>query len=238
MEAIKRIVLRLFPELKNRYHLPMLGRVERIGDAPADGGQCTHDRPRYAVDIQPLDRHLKPKGELLRDVTVGVTYAGNARGFYALPDPGTIIEFCFAYGMPNLIFIRGVIPWNLELPHLDKDESRWQQSADIYQGYDKTGNWHRHTTENIRESAAKVRECNSQVKQLLKSPKTWIGSDSENVLRILSDSLNAIASGLNAAASHTHNGGQIGAPDNGGDIASTASTVSSIKSGRLDPITE
>ncbi|WP_067522453.1 hypothetical protein [Endozoicomonas ascidiicola] len=67
-EAIKRILLRLFPELKNGYHKPMLGRVERIANPPKDGGVSTHDEPLHAVDIQPLDEHFRPKGELLRDL--------------------------------------------------------------------------------------------------------------------------------------------------------------------------
>lgn len=43
-------------------------------------------------------------------------YGGQQRGFFSLPDPETIIAFCFAYASPKLIMIRGVIPWGMKLP--------------------------------------------------------------------------------------------------------------------------
>ncbi|WP_257274262.1 hypothetical protein [Endozoicomonas sp. SESOKO4] len=236
MDAIKRIVLRLFPELSYGYHLPLLARVENITDAPKDGGTCTMERPRFAVDIQPLNQHGDDYGELLRDVPVSTPYAGNERGLHGLPDPGAIVEYAFAFGRPDQPYIRNTLPVGLELPTVDKDEARWQKSATIYQGYDSADNWHRATPENIKDSAGKIRECQAQVKQLLKSPKTWLGSDTENVLRILSDALSETASALNVIANHTHPG--VGRPNESGAISGHASNINSTKSDRLDPITE
>ena len=237
MEAIKRLVNRLYPELEAKYHAPMLGRIERITNAPVDGGNCTMDEPMYAVDIQPLDENFNEKGLILRDVVLGMSYAGQERGFFALPDPGCIVEFCFAYVSPKLIFIRGVVPWGLRLPPLDINESMWHKNANIYQGYDKTGNWQRHTTESIQESCNNIRQCTASAKQLLRSPKTWIGSDSENVLNILIDLMNTLESALNIISNHTHNIGNVGAPDQSGEISEASSEISSIRSSRLDPIT-
>lgn len=235
-QAIKRIVLRLFPELKNGYHKPMLGRVERAGKPPKTGGVCSHDEPLYAVDIQPLDAHFRPKGELLRDLVVAVPYAGQHRGFMALPDPGCVVEFCFSYALPHLVHIRGVIPWGLELPPVDAGEAIWQHSQPVHQGYDKDGNWHRSTDQNITDACGKIRECQAGVKQLLKSPKTWVGSDSENLLRILQDFMQTTSEALGVIASHTHAQGP--APDQTGQIAGFGTTVASQKADRLDPITE
>ncbi len=230
--------MRLFPELTSGYHLPMLARVERITDAPTGGGLCTMKRPRFAVDIQPLNQHGDNQGELLRDVPISIPYAGNYRGFYAFPDPGSIVEYCFAFGRPDQPYIRTTLPINLNLPDIDKDESRWQQSAEIYQGYDKNGNWHSTTPENISDQAGKIRQCQAGIKQLFKSPKTWIGSDKENVLKILSDSLDVMQSALNTISKHTHSSGKVPAPDQSGDISKFAGEIGSNKSSRLDPITE
>ena len=226
-EAIKRILLRLFPELKNGYHKPMLGRVERIANPPKAGGVSTHEEPMHAVDIQPMDEHFRPKGELLRDLVVAVPYAGQHRGFYALPDKGCIVEFCFGYALPHLIHIRGVIPWGLELPAVDVGEAKWQHSQECYLGYDKDGNW---------EQIGKVHRSVAAVKQLMKSPKTWVGSDSENVLQILSDFMQDTADALDVLAGHTHP--NVGACSQGSSIAAKSSAIKESKSGRLDPITE
>ena len=227
MDAIKRIVLRLFPELSHGYHLPMLGRVEAITDAPKDGGRCTLERPRFALDIQPLDEHLQPKGELLRDITMATPYAGQHRGFFALPDPGCIIEFCFSYAMPNLIHVRGVIPWGLELPAVDSGEAKWQHSKECYQGYDKDGNWHQ---------IGKIHQNRAAIKQIMKSPKTWCGSDQENVLKILSDFMQDTAEALDIIASHTHP--NVAPCAQSGAISGKSGSIKGHKSGRLDPITE
>ena len=227
MEAIKRIVLRLFPELNHGYHLPMLGKVMSISDAPKSGGTCTQDQPRFAVDIQPLDEHLNPTGELLRDVTVAVPYVGQHRGFFALPDAGCIIEFCFSYAMPNLIHIRGVIPWGLELPAVDVGEAKWQHSQECHQGYDADGNWHK---------IGKIHRNRAAIKQLMKSPKTWLGSDSENVLRILSDFMQDTADALDTLAGHTHP--KVGTCSQQSAVSQKSSSIKSHKSGRLDPISE
>ena len=215
----------------------MLGRIEGIPKAPEQGGQCTLDEPLYAVDIQPLDEHFKDKGVLLRDLVVGMVYAGQERGFFAMPDPGTIVEFCFAYASPRLIFIRGVIPWGIKLPPLSEGEAKWHRSLDTWQGYDAEGNWHRKTPKDIKDHCDRIRECLAQSKQILKSPKTWIGSDSENLLSMIIETLSELESALGALASHTHNGGQVGAPDQSGDISGSSSNLSGIR-GRLEPITE
>lgn len=239
MEAIQRIINRLHPELKAAYHLPMIGKVERYSQPDFTGEDvCTLEEPFYCVDVQPLDENFKPRGQVLRDMVVMLQYGGQQRGFFALPDPGCIIEFCFAYASPKLIMIRGVVPWGMKLPPWKPGEAHWHSNANVWQGYDLNNNWHRHTTENIRESCTKIRDCKAAAKQLLKSPKTWIGSDSENVLQIMIDMMSTVETALNTIASHTHSGGQIGSPDQSGAIASTSSEIGSIRSGRLSPITE
>lgn len=239
MEAFQRIINRIYPDLKAGYHRPMLGKVERFSQPDFQGESVsTLEEPFYSVDVQPLDEHFKPKGQVLRDLVVMLQYGGQQRGFFALPDPQTIIEFCFAYASPKLIMIRGIVPWGMKLPPWQPGEAHWHSSADVWQGYDLNNNWHRHTTADIQESCGKIRECQAAAKQILKSPKTWIGSDAENLLQIMVDMMSTLEAALNQIATHTHGGGQIGAPDQSGAISSTSSEIGSIRSGRLSPITE
>ena len=226
-EAIRRILLSEFPELKNNYHLPMIGKVVRIANPPKNGGTSTHAEPLHAVDVQPLDEHFKERGEVLRDLVVAVPYAGQDRGFFALPDPGCVIEFCFSYALPHLIHIRGIIPWGLSLPAVDQGEAKWQHSPECHQGYDREGNWNK---------IGKIHQNIAAIKQIMKSPKTWVGSDKENVLQILIDFMEQTAGALDIIASHTHP--TVGACSQGGAISGKSSAIKEISSGRLGPITE
>ena len=217
----------------------MLGKVERFSQPDFSGNEVsTVDQPFYAVDVQPLDENFKPKGKLLRDLVVMLQYGGKQRGYFALPDPETIIEFCFAYASPKLILIRGVVPWGMELPPWQPGEAHWHSNAEVWQGYDLDNNWQRHTTASILESCDQIRECHAKAKQLLKSPKTWIGSESENVLQIMIDMMSTLEKALATIAAHTHSGGKVGAPDQSGSIAATSTEIGSLRSSRLSPITE
>lgn len=82
----------------------------------------------------------------------------------------------------------------------------------------------------------------SSTKQLHKAPKTWIGSDAENVLGILSELMAQVISLCNTLASHTHSGVQAGgsttaAPVQASNINTIGSDTDSIKT-RLDGIKE
>lgn len=226
MEAVTRIVNRAYPEIKAGYHLPMLGRVEQYSQPTgSESVNSTLENPIYAVDVQPLDENFKPKGGLLRDLVVMLPYGGNQRGFFALPEPDTVIEFCFAYASPKLIMIRGVIPWGIELPPWKPGEAHWHSNADVWQGYDLENNWHRHTTGSIKESCEQIRECTAKAKQMLKSPKTWIGSDSENALQIMVELMTSVESALTTLATHTHLGGQVAPPDQVSQITQSATKI-------------
>ena len=225
-DLIKRIVLSCFPELGSGYHLPMLGRVEAVSNPPVSGATCTQADPRYAVSIQPLDNQLQPRGEVLQDLVLSVPWAGQQRGFFALPDPGCIVEFCFAYGLPNLIQVRGVIPWGLELPPLDVGASRWQAGPDAYSACDAAGHW---------TQEADSLESRARSSQALRSPKTWIGSDQENLLAIVSELAEAVADTLDVLATHTHAGPGT-PPDQAANVTAQSQALQAIKS-RLDAIT-
>lgn len=82
----------------------------------------------------------------------------------------------------------------------------------------------------------------SQTKQRYKAPKTWVGSQTENVLGILSELMQQVINLCNTLSSHTHSGvqtggGNTGAPVQSGTISGFGSNTSGIK-GRLDGIKE
>lgn len=82
----------------------------------------------------------------------------------------------------------------------------------------------------------------SQTRQRYKAPLTWIGSQNENVLGILSELMAQVISLCNTLASHTHSGVQTGggntaAPVQSSTISGYGSNTSGIKS-RLDGIKE
>lgn len=75
----------------------------------------------------------------------------------------------------------------------------------------------------------------SNGKQLLKAPKTWVGSDTENVLRILSELMAQVISLANTLASHTHP--SVGVISQASSVTAVSTAVTGIKT-RLDGIKE
>lgn len=76
-------------------------------------------------------------------------------------------------------------------------------------------------------------------KQVHKAPKTWVGSDTENVLGILSELMAQVVSLCGVLAGHTHpvSGGSTTAPNQSANINTVGSDTSGIKT-RLDAIKE
>lgn len=75
----------------------------------------------------------------------------------------------------------------------------------------------------------------SQTKQIHKAPKTWIGSDGENVLRIVSELMAQVIDLCNVLSSHTHP--SVGTCSQGSQISTIGSDTGGIKA-RLDGIKE
>jgi hypothetical protein len=78
-----------------------------------------------------------------------------------------------------------------------------------------------------RIRTGKLFEVVSDDKQSLKSPKTWIGSDGENLLAIVSDLAQVVADLAQTLASHTHP--TVGAPTQAAAISAHGTTVTDIK---------
>ncbi|MDG9671795.1 hypothetical protein ONV78_28930 [Hahella sp. CR1] len=156
-EEIKKIVLRMFPELSGNLHLPRLAKVVAISDPLQKPELCDRFRPRYAVDV----RILTPLGEedpelpLFRCVPLLASCGGIERGLYGFPEPGTIVEVAFAYGLPDQPFIRTVLGQGLGAPGVQPGDLVWQQSETVRQRVSAKGDWLRETHEDITDKSAR-----------------------------------------------------------------------------------
>ena len=294
-KVIKRMVLRLFPELSARYHLPLFAQVENVRETPVAGDVCDGFRPKYAVDVQVLDEYGQPdtKWPLLRDVMLAVPVAGHEMGFFAYPENGCRVEIAFAYGSPNQPFIRSILPHGRALPTVERGEHRWQKDAESFIRMDKDGNHqqvsdgeiHQQSLSRLVEAMTVVEEFHQAIKNtatddseniggtksvqalgamvlkageqlniasvkdvtvtsltknLQKAPKTWLGSQTENVLGLLSELMQKVIDLDATLAAHTHtgdDGGSTSAPHQAGAINTNGSDVGAIKT-RLDGIKE
>ncbi|KJG09511.1 hypothetical protein C0W96_01000 [Photobacterium kishitanii] len=77
--------------------------------------------------------------------------------------------------------------------------------------------------------------------QSYQSPKTWVGSEKENVLSLFSDLMQVVTELSSTLASHTHNSPETGAPTSPpiqGDGVTGHGKASTKLKQRLDPTTK
>jgi len=174
VKAIQRIILRLFPELTGRWHLPRWGKVVALPELPEEGDLSDRFYPHYAVDVQLLDEkgmeyENKPA---LQAVPLPVPGLGDRAGRLEPPAIGSIVELGFMFGQPDKPFIRCVLPLGFKLPAIKEGESRYQQRQGVYHLVDKAGNFERKTDKDD------IIECLNQRIKVLEERVTEItGSD-------------------------------------------------------------
>ncbi|HCG7253216.1 hypothetical protein ACEV7Y_01955 [Vibrio parahaemolyticus] len=143
VNAIKRIIFRLFPELTGRWHLPRWGKVVALPELPEEGDKSDRFYPHYAVDVQLLDEkgvEFKDKSPL-QAVPLPIPGVGEYAGRLEPPAIGSIVEIGFMFGQPDKPFIRCVLPLGFKLPAIKQGESRYQQRQGVYQLVDEDGNF-------------------------------------------------------------------------------------------------
>ncbi|BBM04156.1 hypothetical protein [Microbulbifer sp. GL-2] len=175
-QQLKRLISRLYPEIKSGLHLPILAKVVAISDPMEKSELAEEFRPRYGVDVHVLTPEGKADERLpiFRSVPLPLQYAGNERGAFGFPQPGTVVELAFAYGQPNQPFIRTVLSHGVGLPALDREDLIWQQSDSVRQKVDASAEWSRETHGDIREKslcriteAAEIKaSCDSEYRQV------------------------------------------------------------------------
>ncbi|MDG9784319.1 hypothetical protein [Metapseudomonas otitidis] len=154
-DAIRRAVERQFPELTGGYHLPRLGRVVAVPDAPDAPGLCDDFRPRFGVDVEVLrpDGEPDPDLPILHSLPLPAPNGGQEAGFFGFPEEGATVVVCFAYGLPHKPYIAQILPHGLSLPKVSKGDQLWQHSEASQQRVDADGNWTRQTDGQIRDQA-------------------------------------------------------------------------------------
>ena len=151
--AIKRLVLRYFPELGQRKHLPQLARIERIYDIPATATISSAFRPLKAADVQLLNPLT---GEplavpIFQQVTLGTGQASD-HGLLNEPIPGMQCLIQYIDGLNSHPVITSLLPWQSLVPeHKRTDITLQQNSRSKLQGRD--GNWHIKTDGEIAQTS-------------------------------------------------------------------------------------
>lgn len=157
-DTVKKIVLKLFPELSAGLHLDRFARVVAVNDPPEDGGASERFRPRYAVDLEILTPDGEPDDAfpvyeaVQLPVPVG---CGQEAGLYGFPEPGAIVVIGFAYGRADHPLIRQIYPQGMSLPDIAMGQQRWQHSPAVFQTVDTDGNWTRETDMAITDKSLK-----------------------------------------------------------------------------------
>ena len=162
---------------------------------------------------------------------------------------GAIVEIGFAYGRPDKPFIRSVLPFGWDLPAIEEGETRNQTREGVYQHIDDAGNFENKTDESLTDIIGKLaelqcqtRKVNAKAEQDHRSPKSWFGSEGENVLKLLSELMATVTKLASTCASHTHAGissgpGTTAKPTQASTFTSHGNEATAQKS-RLDPITK
>ena len=153
-QAIKRLVLRYFPELGQRKHLVQLARIENIYDLPTTQSELsTAFRPFKAADIVLICPHTnKPLDvPIFEQVTLATGQASNA-GLINEPTPGMHCLIQYIDGLNSHPVITSLLPWHGLVPtHKHTDVSLKQNERSQLQGRD--GHWHLQTDGAIRQSS-------------------------------------------------------------------------------------
>lgn len=243
-KVIKNIITRMFPELTGQLHLPRLGKVVALPELPTEDGERASDAfyPRYAVDVQLLDENgTATKAKVLQAVPLPLPGVGDKAGRIEPPAINSIVEIGFAYGRPDKPFIRTVLPFGWDLPAIKEGESRVQVREGVYQHIDEHGNFESKTDESMKNIIGKLAELQCETKKVTasaeqdhRSPKTWLGSNNENVLTLLSELMATVSDLAKLCAEHKHGGPPT---DKADDFNSKSTEATDIKA-RLDPITK
>ncbi|CZF83232.1 hypothetical protein [Grimontia marina] len=246
IKAINRIILRLFPEFTGKWHLPHAAKVVALTELPHEGDLSDRFYPHYAADVKLLDSKFMEREDIptLQAVPLPVPGIGDHAGRLEPPAMGAIVEVAFFNGEPDKPFIRTVLPLGWKLPAIKAGESRYQQRPGVYQHVDDQGNF-RHITDKLAQLHCDLHEVRAKTEQDHRAPKTWLGSEGENVLKLLSELMQVVTDLSDTCASHTHphswtdpgGSGTTSAPDQSADMAGHGEASTTLK-GRLDPITK
>jgi hypothetical protein len=129
--AIRRLVLRYFPELGQRKHLPQLARIEKIYDLPVGSAKIsTAFRSHKAADVQLLNAVTgEPSAvPVFQQVTLA-TGQGNEHGLFIEPIPGMNCLIQYIDGLDSMPVITSILPWQTLVPD-NRSNGDWHLKTD------------------------------------------------------------------------------------------------------------
>ena len=210
MEAIRRIILKEFPEIKAKHHLPIVAKVVAI--SPGEKSGVIKNKEPKGLDIVPLNENYQEIDLILRNVPFALGFGAGAGGLFCYPKVGTLVEFCFLFGRVDKPYIREILPFGAICPLQNENEIVLAKDEETYQKMSNEGNHERFAKKDIVDHAGGIRQASAKIRQVLSAPKTHIGSESENALTLIADALDACAETFDILANHGHPA--IGAPPN------------------------
>lgn len=130
-QAIRRLILRYFPELGERKHLPQLARIEAIYDLPTNGAKIsTAFRPYLAIDIQLVDaQNLLPLDVPVFTQVTLATQQTSDNGLLNQPKPGMYCVVQYIDGLNSLPVITSILPWHSVVPEQKHTDVGLKQNA-------------------------------------------------------------------------------------------------------------
>ncbi|EKN9210212.1 hypothetical protein PZE84_001750 [Salmonella enterica] len=152
---VQRQIETLYPELGNKTHLPRMGRVISPTENTTQGDLHDEFRPRYAVNVQPLDESGNPAKDtpVYNAVPIPVPMAGSESGLFQYPPAGTLVTLAHVDGRPDKPIITGTHASGQSLPDIKPGEQLQQQRAEVFQRVHTDGTWQRETDQAIREKS-------------------------------------------------------------------------------------
>ncbi|EIK4671489.1 hypothetical protein LJ721_004857 [Salmonella enterica] len=152
---MQRQIETLYPELGNKTHLPRMGRVISPTENTTQGDLHDEFRPRYAVNVQPLDENGNPAKDtpVYNAVPIPVPMAGSESGLFQYPPAGTLVTLAHVDGRPDKPIITGTHASGQSLPDIKPGEQLQQQRAEVFQRVHTDGSWQRETDQAIREKS-------------------------------------------------------------------------------------
>jgi hypothetical protein len=154
--AIRRLVLRYFPELGQRKHLPQLARIEKIYDLPVGSAKIsTAFRSHKAADVQLLNALTgEPSAvPVFQQVTLA-TGQGNEHGLFIEPIPGMNCLIQYIDGLDSMPVITSILPWQTLVPDNRSNDVTLQQSHRSKLA-GTNGDWHLKTDGVIKQTSQK-----------------------------------------------------------------------------------
>lgn len=166
MEAIiKKLLFKLYPEMQQGQHLLQFAVITDLQPDISSGQVSSAMEPRYAVNIQMIDKAGNLYGPIIESVPLPVAMASHNRGAFGFPQVGTRVAIQYAYGDPEQPVIVNIYPHDKNLPALKGSETLLQHSPATFLRSSDEENWELRARNKIRVGNADV-DLVDQVQQL------------------------------------------------------------------------